>query len=358
MEFWMRILTWSLPAGRIMGIPLRVNWLLLLFIPALIGPFVRAAAVAGGGTAVWLLLVGTMQIMVLYGSVLLHELGHCWGNRLVGNVAREIQLTPLGGIAIGEGPNHSPRSELLVVGLGPAVSLALALAGWLASWMLQYLWPQAPWFVSFLFWSVFGTNAMLFLFNAFLPVFPLDSSKLVRAALSFRLNPRKATQYVAHAGIGLSVLILFSTFLGIRLPFLGMIGPMLMLILILGIQACVYELRAADYAPIYSTWDHWGGKQVYYDTEIMAEARRQARSDLRIKHSGPGLRPAAQTHERPAGKAGPQETKTRILLAVPKPEKLTDPGEVRRLMMEAAATQDFSLAAKLKRRLQELTDGK
>lgn len=349
----MRILTYSLPAGRIMGIPLRVHWMLLLFIPAIVSPFVRIGTAAGGGTFWLLLLMGAVFVAVLYGSVLLHELGHCWGNRLVGNSAREIQLTPLGGIAIGEGANHSPRTELLVVGLGPAVSLALALLGWGGNWAAERLWPHLP-VVTLPLEMLFRINLMLFLFNALLPIFPLDAAKLLRAGLSLRMNPQKATLYMAHAGIGLAVILLLASFSGIRLPFLGTIGPLLMLILILGIQACVYEMRVAEHDQVYSTWDTWGARPVYYDADIMSQARRRAESDLRVRRARPEpspferVRRAAEKGRKTAGPA-------KVLLATPKPEELTDPAEVRELMLEAANAQDFVLAARLKRRLQELT---
>src|SRR5687768_16992328 len=109
MKALMRVLTYSLPAGRILGIPLRINWLLLVFLPFIIAPYIRMGELGGHWTLG--LLFGVLFVLILYGSVLLHELGHCWGMRLVGNTVREIQLTPIGGIAVGEGPNASPRTE-------------------------------------------------------------------------------------------------------------------------------------------------------------------------------------------------------------------------------------------------------
>lgn len=362
MEFWLKVLTFSLPAGRVLGIPLRINWLLLLFMPALIRPFL---AYSGILTPTIAFLMGLIFVVVLYGSILLHELGHAWGTRLVGNSVREIQLTPLGGVAIGEGHNASPRAELIVVGLGPAVSILLALAGWILRAGVRS-WEDAPLLLSFTVGSVFSINMMLAMFNLLVPVFPLDSAKLLRAGLSLRFNPQKVTYYLAQAGIGLAVLILVAGVFGIPLPGLGAGSAFLWFIMIIAIQACMYVLRDVEYNQVYESYDQWGEKPVYYDTDLMTRIRMRVSNDLRRLTFRKWVRPYQPKGEKlkrvampePVTAARSQQAKgpARVVDATPRaPEAITDPAELRALMRAAADREDFETAARLKRRLKEIT---
>src|SRR5690606_14348702 len=64
--------------------------------------------------------------LVLFGSVFLHELGHCVGARYVEGEALEIILWPLGGLSRMRTPNTA-KAEFLSTAAGPAVNFALAL---------------------------------------------------------------------------------------------------------------------------------------------------------------------------------------------------------------------------------------
>src|SRR5262249_26318912 len=68
----------------------------------------------------------TLLVTFLFGSVLLHEFGHCFAARSVNGDASEILLWPLGGLATVEVP-HTPRDNFLVAAAGPAVNLCLCL---------------------------------------------------------------------------------------------------------------------------------------------------------------------------------------------------------------------------------------
>lgn len=373
MEFWLRILTYSLPAGRIMGIPLRINWLLLLYIPFLIGGMVRGVWGGGAASSALVLGIGVIYFAVLYGSVLLHELGHAWGMHLVGESCQEIHLTPIGGLAIGGGGNHSPRTELIVVGLGPAVSAALALLGWGLLSLLDTLFGDTRGQGYFFAWalasSLYGINLMLFLFNMLMPIFPLDSAKIIRALLSLRFSPDHITYRMAHFGIGLGVVVLLASLFQIRLPGIGFAGPMLWLIALLGIQSCMYVLRALEVEQTYTTYDKWSSQPIYFDSDIIARAGQRFRSELGpFGRLVPGGRRTAARRARTQPvpikgkvavpvKSAPRKSKTptAVRLVVPDPERLTDPDEIRMLMDAAAEAEDFAMAARLKRRLREVT---
>ncbi|HEY1099900.1 MAG TPA: M50 family metallopeptidase, partial [Myxococcota bacterium] len=72
--------------------------------------------------------VGAVVAVLLFGSVLLHELGHALVAVRFGLPITGIDLHLFGGTAkMGEAP-RSPREELIVAVAGPAVSLLLAIA--------------------------------------------------------------------------------------------------------------------------------------------------------------------------------------------------------------------------------------
>jgi Zn-dependent protease len=65
--------------------------------------------------------------VVLFGSVLLHEFGHCFGARYMGGEAREILIWPLGGLAYVDVP-HRWKALFVMVAAGPAVNVLICIA--------------------------------------------------------------------------------------------------------------------------------------------------------------------------------------------------------------------------------------
>lgn len=361
LDTFLKIISYTLPAGRVFGIPLRVHWLLLLFLVFFIAPSVRAFQGVGSVPG---LLIGLGMLLILYGSVLLHELGHAFGMRLVGERCEYILLTPIGGIAAGGGGNISPRTELLVVGLGPAVSLLLCILGFAAAWGMRLLGVQAIWatVVHGLLLYVGGLNLMLFLFNMFMPMFPLDGYKMLRALLCLRHAPSRTTHLMAQWGIVMAAIVFLASIFRVPLPIIGSVGPFLMIIAILGVQSSYYEMKAAEHGDIYATQDSWGGgKPVYYDNEVMASARRRLGLGVSTQESGEP-RPAprdrkppayAAPHRQAAGMAKRERPAARVLSAVD-PDAIDDPEELGRLIREAANMEDFVMAKRLKARLEQV----
>src|SRR5271169_5021842 len=84
---------WSIPAGRIFGVELRVHltfFFLLIFV-WLTESTAHGTANAGRGLA----LVG-----IIFGSVVLHELGHALVGMRAGVPAKAIILLPIGGVTL------------------------------------------------------------------------------------------------------------------------------------------------------------------------------------------------------------------------------------------------------------------
>ncbi|MBI3928214.1 MAG: site-2 protease family protein [Armatimonadetes bacterium] len=173
---------WSWTIGRLAGIQIRVHATVLIL-------FLWVGLVAGRSQ----LLQGLAIIVLVFGVIVLHELGHALMARRFGIATREIVLLPIGGLARLEKMPEQPRQELLVALAGPAVNLVLALVALAA---LQLPLPEGPMLLA---GSAFTVNVMIGLFNL-LPAFPMDGGRVLRALLSTRMSSARATRYAAEVG--------------------------------------------------------------------------------------------------------------------------------------------------------------
>jgi len=188
--------------GRLFGIDVRFHYFFLLWI---------------GLTFMWFgdpVFVAIFNA-VLFGSVFLHELGHCLGARLVKGQALAIVLHPLGGHAQLRVP-RTATAALISTGGGPLVNLLLCGGGiglLLAGDVLQQAGDgglSKQWFLgeagesplAFVGSLVLAVNAFLFVFNI-LPAFPLDGGGIFRALLWFAVGWRNAT--IATAVLAMAV---------------------------------------------------------------------------------------------------------------------------------------------------------
>lgn len=126
--------SWSLSLGRVFGIPVRMHILFPMFMLAVI---LRVAANKDYESGLWLEAVILLAILVFI--VLFHELGHCFGARLVEGDAHEILMWPLGGLAFVEVP-HTWRAHFVSAAAGPAVNIILCVVSGTAL-ALSSLWP-------------------------------------------------------------------------------------------------------------------------------------------------------------------------------------------------------------------------
>lgn len=191
---------WSLPLGRYFGVPVRVHWTFFILI-TLLGAWVGSKE-GWSAAGIWL-----VTILLVFGSVLLHELGHSVTAILLGYEVRDITLLPIGGVARMETHVRDPLDELLITVAGPLVNyvIALVLAGVLLLGLADFqAVPDvtSPYFVSNLLWL----NIILGTFNL-LPAFPMDGGRIFRALLALILGRLTATRIASFLGQLMALLL-------------------------------------------------------------------------------------------------------------------------------------------------------
>jgi Zn-dependent protease len=194
----------SVRIGRLAGIPIGIQplWLLIVVLIAWsLGAVYYPDQVPGiaPGAAYAL---GLLSALLLFLSILLHELGHSVVARRHGVEIEEIDLWLLGGVARMKGYPKTAGDELRFALAGPAVTLAIALGFGLADLALPSSSPDA--LRAVIEYQLF-INAAILVFNL-LPAFPLDGGRVARA-LIWRRNGdlRRATATAAAIGRGFGV---------------------------------------------------------------------------------------------------------------------------------------------------------
>ena len=152
--------------------------------------------------------VAAAFVVLLYFSVLIHELAHSVVAKGYGLPVRRILLYPLGGVSEIEREAPTPGREFAVAAAGPAMSLVLAGVCWGIWQFWQDGWVGALSYV--LTWA----NLIVAGFN-FLPGLPLDGGRMLRAVIwKFSGKPTTATIAAAWAGrvlaVGLLAVLFFS----------------------------------------------------------------------------------------------------------------------------------------------------
>ena len=186
----------NLRVGNLFGIPFYVNvsWFLVL---ALItwnyGSALSGAFPTLPGTLPWLL--GLAAALLLFSSVLAHELGHSFAAIQQGIGVNSITLFLFGGLAALEKESDNPGGAFKVAIAGPVVSLVLFA---LLSTVGQVFALGGP--VGAIVSLLAYINLALGVFNL-LPGLPLDGGNVLKAIVwKVTGNPHKGTAFASRAG--------------------------------------------------------------------------------------------------------------------------------------------------------------
>jgi len=195
---------WSWRVAKLGGIDIRIHATFLLLLAWIAWSRYSAAGTVSAA------LDGVLFTSIVFGIVVLHELGHALTARHYGVRTRDITLWPIGGVAALERMPDTPRAELAVAVAGPAVNAALAAILAVILWLegssvfvADVVSPHEA-LLAQLLW----VNVMLAGFNL-LPAFPMDGGRALRALLAMRLDDVRATEVAATIGQALAIVFGF-----------------------------------------------------------------------------------------------------------------------------------------------------
>lgn len=186
---------WTLLQVR--GVPLLVGPSLLaligLFTFWLAGDFMARPAFDGAPVAAWA--TAALTTLLFVACIFAHEVGHAVTSLDRGVEVRSITLFLLGGVTESVGEPRTARDEIVIVGIGPLISLVLGAIFGLAVWALpDYSTPELV--AGYLAWL----NGAMAIFNL-VPGYPLDGGRLLRAVLWLATSSRnRATRLAALVG--------------------------------------------------------------------------------------------------------------------------------------------------------------
>ena len=191
-------MSWSWRIATVAGIPIYLHGTFLLLIAIILGTdWLRERSLAAAGA-------GVLFLLAVFGTVVLHELGHALMARRYGIRTRDITLLPIGGLARLERMPEVPRQELWVALAGPAVNVVIAAVTYVVMMAGQLTPPDSllslPAGAMGRFLEI---NIWLAAFNM-IPAFPMDGGRVVRALLAERFDYVRATRIAASLGQGLA----------------------------------------------------------------------------------------------------------------------------------------------------------
>jgi Zn-dependent protease len=196
----------NVPLGRIMGIPIGLDYSWFLIFALL--TWILATSYYPNEFKSWPPLlywvVGAATAIMLFVSVLLHELGHSVVALRFKVPVRSITLFIFGGVAQIAVEPPSATAEFFIALAGPIVSLALAVAFTVLQPAVAAVGPLFG-LVKYLAYI----NFSLVLFNL-IPGFPLDGGRVFRAIIwAATKNMRRATLIAANTGRFFGFLFIF-----------------------------------------------------------------------------------------------------------------------------------------------------
>jgi Zn-dependent protease len=208
----------SLGIGSVMGIPIRLHITFLLVLPMFAYVFAinpQPFGFAGVEPSLTRYSLSILAAILLFASVLLHEIAHSYLAKRYGVNIESITLFLFGGVSAMEEMPRKPGQEAKMASAGPLTSLVIGVVCLLAYRFLLSLNLsifQSPAYL--ILWIIGFMNLVLGIFNL-LPAFPMDGGRVLRSFYATRMPYVKATQSAASVGKFFAILMaIFGIFAG------------------------------------------------------------------------------------------------------------------------------------------------
>lgn len=185
----------NIRVGNLFGIPFYIHpsWFLVLGLMTLSYGGSLAYQTQLPGVLPWLL--GLFASLLLFSSVLAHELGHSFVAMAQGIQVKSITLFIFGGLASLEKESKTPEQALLVAIAGPLVSVLLFVLFTIISINVQLPLP-----LSLIVSLLAMVNFILAVFNM-IPGLPLDGGNVLKAIVwKITGNPQKGVIFAGSVG--------------------------------------------------------------------------------------------------------------------------------------------------------------
>ncbi|MFC1907537.1 CBS domain-containing protein [Chloroflexota bacterium] len=170
----------SFRLGRLFGIEIGIHYTWILAFVLISWSLAQGffPQVYPGWTMGAYVTTGILAALLLFVSVLLHELAHSLVAKARGLPVGSITLFIFGGVSNLEGEAEKPSVEFTMSIVGPLTSLVLAVIFWGLSQLISM--PDSP--AAALLGYLWMINALLAAFNL-IPGFPLDGGRVLRAVI-------------------------------------------------------------------------------------------------------------------------------------------------------------------------------
>lgn len=193
----------SLKIGSVLGIPIKLHITFLLVLPMFAYVFAinpQPFGFQGVEPPTLRYALSILTAILLFVSILLHELAHSYLAMRYGINIESITLFLFGGVSAMEEMPRKPGQEAKMAFAGPLTSLIIGTISLLIYWSLISPNPslsQNP--ISHILWILGFMNIVLGIFNL-LPAFPMDGGRVLRSFYARKMSYVKATQSAASIG--------------------------------------------------------------------------------------------------------------------------------------------------------------
>lgn len=208
----------SLKIGSALGIPIRLHITFLLVLPMFAYVFAinpQPFGFAGVEPPLVRYALSVLAVILLFASILLHELAHSYLAKRYGVKIESITLFLFGGVSAMEEMPRKPGQEAKMAFAGPLTSLIIGL---ICLFIYGYIISPDPALsqnsVYLTFWILGSMNLILGIFNL-LPAFPMDGGRVLRSFYAMKMPYVKATHSAASVGKFFAILMaIFGIYVG------------------------------------------------------------------------------------------------------------------------------------------------